>query len=419
MKSARLEPGILALFRLFLVIQLLLILVNVTAHSARGYLIGCPWCAVAFGSVSILLMLGYLSWPWLQSRLGAAYLPIALVFAALVSLILQDLFLDMRASSPAVGSEESAWQLFLFLFVPLVLISWQYDFRAVVAYCLFTAVLDYALMHCGRDDFYLVQQTYKRLIFIRFLSFMLVGYIIARIVEQLRQQRQALQQANLKLGRYAATLEQLAVSRERNRMARELHDVLAHTLSGLAVQLEAVNSLWNNDRERAHHILQGSLKATRDGLTETRKAIQALRASPLEELGLAAAIGAIAESVAKCAGFQLILDLPPNLDGLPLEVEQCFYRVCQEALENAARHAAAKHVWVGLFKEGPKLRMEIRDDGVGFDPQSVDCQGCYGLQGMQERARMIGSALEISSQPDQGSAIRLAWSEYGNQDTDL
>jgi signal transduction histidine kinase len=252
-------------------------------------------------------------------------------------------------------------------------------------------------------------------LFIRFLSFMLVGYIISRIMQQLRQQRQALQEANLKLERYVATLEELTVSRERNRMARELHDTLAHTLSGVAVQLEAVDSLWASDRERAYQILSRSLQATREGLTETRKAIQSLRATPLEGLGLANALREYAETSAHRAGFRLQLDLPDSVQGLPPEVEQCFYRIGQEALENTARHANSKSVCVKLVKNASGLCMEISDDGTGFETQVENSDMHFGLRGMYERAQVIHADLEISSRPGEGTCLTLAWNEENEQ----
>ena len=412
MKSSRLESGILPLFRLFLIVQFVLIFVNVMVHSARGYLKDCPWCAVAFGAANILILLGYLSWPWLQERLGRFYLPIAILYAVIFSLVAQNLFLAVQLS-PAVGdgSEESAWQIFLFLFVPLVLVSWQYDFKAIIAYCLFTTFLDFALIRCNNPDYFILQSTINRLLFIRFLSFMLVGYIVSRIMQQLRQQRQALQDANLKLERYVAIIEQLTVSRERNRMARELHDTLAHTLSGVAVQLEAVDSLWTSDQERAHQILNHSLAATRDGLTETRKAIQSLRATPLEDIGLAGALRDYAETSARRAGFQLLLDVPDSIKGLAAEVEQCFYRIGQEALENVARHANAQSVQVRLIQNDLGLCMEIKDDGIGFDTQATDSGSHFGLRGMHERAQVIHADLKISSHPDAGTHLSLSWKD--------
>jgi len=177
------------------------------------------------------------------------------------------------------------------------------------------------------------------------------------------------------------------------------------------VQLEAVDSLWASDRKQARQILGHSLKATRDGLTETRKAITSLRATPLEDLGLALALREAAEATAARTGVKLSLDLAPELGSLPAGVEQCFYRIAQEALENITRHADARIVWVSLKKSSTGLRMEIRDDGNGFDSQAAGSGPHFGLQGMRERAGIIHATLEITSHPGEGTCIRLLYRE--------
>lgn len=406
MKSRHLEPGLLTIFRLFLVAQLILMVVNLHVHSARGYLGGNVSSAYVFAVGGVLVLLAYLSLQWLEKRLGRFYLPVALIYSTIFSLLAQYLFLTTHSGG---GSEEGAWQLFLMLGVPLMLIGWQYGFKSVVVYCLFVTFLDSILVRLTRTDYELFEFTYQRLSFIRFISFLMIGYVVSRIMQQLRNQRQALQEANRKLEHYVATLEQLTVSRERNRVARELHDTLAHTLSGLAVQLEAVDSLWTSDRKQAHNLLRHSLRATRDGLTETRNAIQALRAAPLEDLGLVRALKDYAETTAGRTGFLVDFDLPKNLEGLPLEVEQCFYRIGQEAIENTARYAQAKMLSVKLVRTASRVCMEIADDGAGFDPRAVESGRHFGLQGMRERAQLIHATLEIFSCPGEGTRLSLSW----------
>jgi len=413
MKSARLEPGILAIFRLFLVAQFILSLVNLIVHHARGYLEGHPESAIAIVGVSLLVLFGYLSWPWLAGKLGYFYLPIGLVCSTIFSLVAQNLFLTVPVSASTGSSWESAWQFFLFLFVPLVLIAWQYGFKPMLAYCVFITFVDLALIRTTNPDYFAMQQTIHRLLFIRFISFLLVGYIISRIMGQLRRERQALLEANSKLEHYVTTLEQLTVSRERNRVARELHDTLAHTLSGVAVQLEAIDSLWTSDRKQSRQILQHSLKATREGLTETRKAIESLRATPLEDLGLSNALRDYAEMTAGQAGFELQLELPEQLEGLPEDVEQCFYRIGQEAIENVGRYANAKSARIRLAHTGKELRLEVSDDGIGFDLQDVNEGTHFGLQGMCERAQIIHAVLKIDSQPGKGTQLSLDWQDGG------
>ncbi|MFZ6031442.1 MAG: sensor histidine kinase [Chloroflexota bacterium] len=408
MQSASLESGILKVFRFFLSVQLLLLFVSVLAHGKHSYLEGNPWLILLAGGSSSALLLGYLSWPWLQRKLGRFYLPLALVLSALFSLVLQDIFLDIRFTAAEGSREETAWTLFLFLFIPLVLVSWQYDFKAVVAYTVFTLVCDYALMRYGRADFHQFAGTYGRLLLVRAISFLIAGYVIAGIMHRFRQQRGALQRANRDLAHYAATLEQLTISRERNRMARELHDTLAHTLSGIAVQLEAAESLWPLDAAEARAMLAKSLAATRTGLAETRRALQALRASPLEDMGLPLALRTLAEGAAERAGFQLDMAFPDPAPKLAPDVAQGVYRIVQEALENVVRHAGATRVDVRWDVAGSRLAFSVRDNGCGFFLSEQVSGQHFGLRGMKERAGMMGADLTVISHAGQGTAVRLS-----------
>ena len=192
-------------------------------------------------------------------------------------------------------------------------------------------------------------------------------------------------------------------------MARELHDTLAHTLSGLAVQLEAVSALWTVNPEQARSMVEKSLGATRSGLGETRRAIQALRASPLEDLGLVRALEDLAKETAGRAGLKLELELPPDIEGLPNEAAHCFYRIGQEAMENAVRHGNGRSLAVKLSGDAAGLFMEIRDDGEGFDPDGVDDGKHFGLKGMRERAELIHASLRIESRSSIGTSLSLSW----------
>jgi signal transduction histidine kinase len=403
MKNSPLEPGILRLFRIFLIVQLLLVLGNVLVHSHPG----CFWCTLVFGTGNIVLLFIYLSIPALHKVLGRFYLPLGIIYAAVFSLVLQDIFLNSGFSVGKVSSEETAWQLFLFLFIPLVLVAWQYDFKAVVFYCVFTAFLDHGLMRHAQADFLTFSETYHRLLFIRALAFLITGYIISSIMSRFREQRSNLEHANRELAHYASTLEQLTVSRERNRMARELHDTLAHTLSGIAVQLEAAQSLWKESPDEAHSMLTRSLAMTRSGLTDTRRALQDLRAAPLEELGLEAALRSLATESTERAGLCLEWLVPSPMPKLAPNVEQGLYRIAQECFENIVRHAGATRVRVESTLQADQLTLSIADDGVGFVPDEVDDNGRFGLRGMRERAEMMGGELTVSSTSGQGTTVQL------------
>lgn len=411
MKDSPLEPGLLSIFRLFLVIQLGLTVLNVAVHVHLGEYKDWPVGVVVVGAAGTLGLLGYLSWPALLRRLGRAYLPLALALAVFLALLVQGELLQHHVDPRAYVNVENVWLMLLYLLFPLVLIAWQYDFRTVVGYSLFSGVLEGVMLHFANravHDLLFGDLVYQRVIFLRTIVFLVAGYVIARAMAQQRQQRQALMEANRQLSHYAATLEQLATTQERNRMARELHDTLAHTLSGLAVQLEAVHSLWPNAPPQAGAMLTAALANTRSGLAETRQAIGALRASPLEDLGLGLALRQLAEAAAGRTGAQLELETPPALDKLAPAVEQGIFRIAQEALENVVRHSEARHLMVRLTRAAGWLTLLVADDGRGFEVRQVQVAGGhFGLQGVRERVELLGGQLEIRSQPGQGATLRV------------
>jgi signal transduction histidine kinase len=401
------DPGVLPVFRLFALLWLGLFLLGggillVSEAFSPG--------ALAFylaGIANAILLLGYLLWRPLQRHLGTKYLPIGVIIASAGPIIINHLVSLLQIHPAEAESPLDTWPLAAILFVPLVIVAWQHPLRDMVLFCLGTALLDLALaIPAARGDQWAFFSSAHGVLG-RTGSFLLVGYMVARIIKIQRQQRQSLAEANAKLTHYATTLEQLAITRERNRLARELHDTLAHTLSAVAVELEAVDSLWDVDQAQARALLQRSLSATRTGLTETRRALQALRSSPLDDLGLVLAIRQEAQVVAERANWTLGLHIPEPVNNLPPNVEQCVYRVAQEALANAAHHAQAKRVAVELLREGSRLTLTVHDDGQGFDPSDVDTERHLGIRGMRERTEMVGGNLEIESQPGQGTTVRL------------
>ncbi|MBU0511321.1 MAG: sensor histidine kinase, partial [Chloroflexi bacterium] len=220
--------------------------------------------------------------------------------------------------------------------------------------------------------------------------------------------RRELVRANIKLGQHANTLEQLATSRERNRLARELHDTLAHTLSGQAVNLEAIKLMLPSEQTEAHAMLEHSLSNTRSGLAETRRALKDLRSKQLEDLGLMIAVRNLATEAASRAEFALSCQISDHLPELTPDVEQCLYRIAQETLENIVRHADAQKVTLQLKTEDRTLILTISDDGCGFDPQNVDFADKLGIQGMRERAILMSGNLEVHSHSTKGTSVQLS-----------
>jgi signal transduction histidine kinase len=403
MNEYPLEPGLLRVFRLFIISRLGVILLGTTVflELIGPDPVGLAALAACFAA-DLVFLLVMLCWPWLQQRLGRWHLRAALIIVTLMQII------EMRYFADAYGVARlwGFWLVFPFLSVPLILIAWQYSYKQVALFSL--AVVLVELLITPGDSPWRTEQLSSSLgvLLGRSIVFMLIGYIITHLMEEQREQRRRLAEANAKLIEYAAALEELAVSRERNRLARELHDTLAHTLSGLAVQLDAIAALWSGSPERAREMLDRALTTTRQGLNETRRALQALRASPLEALGLAQAIRALAESAAQRGGFALHLEVAEPLDGLTPETEQALYRIAQEALENVIQHAGASMVTVTLRRTQERVGLGVADNGRGLSPEAVE-EGRLGLRGMEERARLIGAQLSVSNRPAGGTEVRL------------
>jgi len=154
-------------------------------------------------------------------------------------------------------------------------------------------------------------------------------------------------------------------------------------------------------------MLDRSLDGTRSGLTEARRAIQALRAAPLEELGLGGAVVELAVRATESGSLPVACDVGEDLGELDPEIEQAVYRIADEALANAVRHSGAAKATVRLDRRGNRVRLAVWDDGEGFDVSADPAGGHHGLRGMRERAELIGARLELVSRPGGGTTLHL------------
>ncbi|MFL6293863.1 MAG: ATP-binding protein, partial [Thermoanaerobaculia bacterium] len=191
-----------------------------------------------------------------------------------------------------------------------------------------------------------------------------------------------------------------AQTEERNRLAREIHDTIAQDLTAIAFQLEAAEALLaqQTEPERVRRSVTAALDLTRKGLEEARRSVLDLRAAPLEGRTLPAALAELTSE----AG--VTFESPPALVPLPPAVEVGLYRIAQEAIQNALRHAAAAHVALRLETSADRVRLTVQDDGKGF-PEGTDSSGRFGLIGMQERARLLGGSFQVESSPGAGTRI--------------
>ena len=201
--------------------------------------------------------------------------------------------------------------------------------------------------------------------------------------------------------------QQLAVIEERQRLARELHDSVTQALYGMTLYAEAMaRQLALGKIDLASDQLRELQSTAQEALREMRLLIFQLRPPDLEEDGLVTVLRTRLEAVEARAG--LIMDF--NVDRevrVPIEIEEGLYRIAQEALNNALKHASAQSVSVCLTLDAPTIVLEISDNGIGFDPDAGLEDAGLGLDGMYERAAEMGGKLIVDSKPGSGSTIRV------------
>lgn len=198
---------------------------------------------------------------------------------------------------------------------------------------------------------------------------------------------------------------QLGAAEERNRLAREIHDTLAQGLSAIALQLETADALLGTDADpaRVSGAVRRALELARANLDEARRSVLDLRAAPLEGRTLAEALEALARE-ASSSGVDVRVECLGAARPLPARFEVGLYRIAQEAIANAVRHAGAARVDVELAIAPSEVRLAVRDDGRGFEPAEASA-GRFGLIGMSERARLLGGALRIDSALGDGARL--------------
>ena len=373
------------------------------------------WMALVSAIVLILLLI---PWPWsfLQTSRGANGRLIAALTVGIVSPyvdMIQSLWtpLDELLTNPNFMA--LAWTLdqvnsvhalgLIFVMLPVVLASWHYG-RNGMLISLGAAGLLYVVI-----PFYLPADSFNWLLYgVRGFVILGMTLILATttyaLADAQRREHQAVVTANRQLAQQAMTMEQLATVRERNRLSRELHDTLAHSLSGTAVQLQAVSTLLKYDQEQAATELNVARDQIKLGLEEARRAIASLRATPLEDLGLREAIVERAQTISRRSGIDIHCELA-EIPSLPALTEQTVYRIMDEAVLNAEKHAQAEQILVSLAQQGEHIMLTVRDNGCGFMERGEGPAGHLGLTSMRERARLVGGDLRIQSEPGAGTCV--------------
>jgi signal transduction histidine kinase len=212
---------------------------------------------------------------------------------------------------------------------------------------------------------------------------------------------------NIEHARLHKQAEQLAVVEERQRLARELHDSVTQALYSVTLYADAARmALSASQWEVVGSHLQELRNMAREAMIDMRLLIFELHSLRLEEEGLAAALQARLSAVEGRAGLQTKM-VVENEQRLPLSVEEALYRIAQEGLNNVIKHARAQTICLRLEYLEKAVRLEVIDDGAGFNPEQVRRSGGIGLCGVEERLRPLGGELEILSAPGAGTTLRV------------
>ncbi len=358
----------------------------------------------------------FLFTPGLEKRMGRLYLPVALAMAVLVFSLESGVayihpgmhVLVTLPSGRAISLFRASTEMILMALVPCVLAGAAYGLRGAVKAATLATLLHLALgVVVGLTGASL--DGFLPLLPLRIAVLYTFSLITGYLADTWRQEHAAVQEANRQLRGYAATVEHLATSRERVRLARDMHDTLAHSLSALVVQLEAVDALQETDPAAVGAQLDKIRQQARVGLDETRRAILNLRSAPVEEWGLAGAIEQLVERFSQRSGIST--DWAAEGEPMPLLPVQAnsLYRIAEEALCNVERHAEASRLAVRLGY-GSGVTLSVQDDGHGFDPAVVDPDR-YGLVGIRERAALVDAQVTVVTTPDEGTTLTVQIAE--------
>ena len=241
------------------------------------------------------------------------------------------------------------------------------------------------------------------LIVLPMLALCVFVVVFTEAVMREAQAHQALGEAHRQLREDAAHIETLATVAERNRLAREVHDNLGHYLTIINVQLEAARAMLDVDPTRARSALEQAQKLGRDGLSEIRESVAALRTLPTENRSLPEALADLVRE-SQAAGVSTSLLVPGILPPLSSSVKFALYRIAQEGLTNVRKYAHATHV--DLILDGTQehlVRLRVQDDGVG----SLASTDGFGLLGARERVKVLGGQLRTASSPGAGFLLEV------------
>jgi signal transduction histidine kinase len=201
--------------------------------------------------------------------------------------------------------------------------------------------------------------------------------------------------------------EQTAIAAERGRLARELHDAVTQTLFSANLIADVIPRIWKRNPEEGMQNLEELRQLTRGALAEMRTLLLEMRPESLERVDIKSLLTQLTDAFVGRVRVPVSVMIQGDCE-LTHEVKIVFYRVAQEALNNIAKHSGARQVELHLECQPSHMNLYIKDDGLGFDPDSITPDH-LGIAIMRERANSVGATLKIESQLNQGTTVELDW----------
>ena len=225
---------------------------------------------------------------------------------------------------------------------------------------------------------------------------------MARVIDQSLERAELIRQLESTRAELAAAHHEAGVLAERHRLAGEIHDTLAQGFTSIVTLVQAAEASLDATSPARRH-LDLALATARENLAEARALVTALTPAALRAGGLADTVHRVTGATGAQAGIEAHAEVTGTARRLPTGTEVVLLRVCQEALANVRKHAAARRVSVRLCYADGAVRLTVADDGRGFDPSATN--GGYGLNGMRDRVRQVGGTVEVDSAPGRGTKV--------------
>lgn len=235
---------------------------------------------------------------------------------------------------------------------------------------------------------------------------LVLAFVILLVVAFLatKHKQGELTQANARLQRYALLIENQAALQERQRIAREMHDSVGHSLTAQSIQLENVTVWLHQNPVKAEDHLDKARQLNRDALQNVRQSVARLRQDPLQGQRLAEALRDLFTTFERTNGITVVAEVEP-FNQFSKDTRVAIFRIIQEALTNISKHAQASQVTIAWQQDERGRSFTIVDNGCGFDP--AQHQVGFGLQSMRERTEALGGVFTLTSQPRQGCHLQI------------